>query len=146
MCTACPARPRTWRRRTLTGDNIPDLAAINNDQQNVSVLLSEGAVQYVKAKTTTWATRRALWPWAMPTVTGGRTSSSATRPSASVPCSQSRGDGEFNEPALWELPAGATPRGLAVADVNGDGLPDIVTANAGLNAVAVLLGTAEGGF
>ena len=34
----------------FNGDNIPDLAAINNDQQNVSVLLSEGAVKYVKAK------------------------------------------------------------------------------------------------
>jgi len=66
----------------FNGDNIPDLAAINNDQQNVSVLLSEGAVKYVEAKDYDLGTRRAPWPWATPTATGGRTSWSATRPSA----------------------------------------------------------------
>ena len=39
---------------------------------------------------------------------------------------------------------GANPFSVAVADMNDDGLPDLVTANSGSNDVSVLLQTAEG--
>jgi uncharacterized protein (TIGR03437 family) len=38
------------------------------------------------------------------------------------------------------------PSGIAVADVNGDGYPDIITANDGTNNISVLLGDGRGGF
>lgn len=38
------------------------------------------------------------------------------------------------------------PAGIAVADVNGDGYPDIVTANDGTNNISVLLGDSRGSF
>lgn len=38
------------------------------------------------------------------------------------------------------------PQGVAVADVNADGRPDIVTANTDGNTIGVLLGQASGGF
>src|SRR6516164_2031094 len=44
------------------------------------------------------------------------------------------------------LPTGVKPLAVAVADVNGDGLADLVTANQGSNTVSVLLGNDNGTF
>ena len=44
------------------------------------------------------------------------------------------------------FPAGDYPRSVAVADLNGDGAPDLVTANAGSDDVSVLLGSGVGTF
>jgi hypothetical protein len=41
---------------------------------------------------------------------------------------------------------GDSPRAVAVADLTGDGIPDIVTANYGDNTVSVLPGTGNGTF
>src|SRR5439155_1608676 len=49
------------------------------------------------------------------------------------------------------LPVGNNPSSVAVADVNGDGIPDVLAANkgdyvAGSSTVSVLLGTGKGAF
>ena len=44
------------------------------------------------------------------------------------------------------LDAGSTPNSVAVADLNADGVPDIVTANLNSNNVSVLLGSGGGAF
>ena len=54
-------------------------------------------------------------------------------------------------PAYWLLPgaqfdAGEHPVAVAVADVNGDGVPDLVTANQWSDNVSVLLGRGDGTF
>jgi hypothetical protein len=43
-------------------------------------------------------------------------------------------------------PVGAQPAGVAVGDVDGDGVPDLVTVNAGGNSVSVLRGQGDGTF
>jgi uncharacterized repeat protein (TIGR01451 family) len=43
-------------------------------------------------------------------------------------------------------PTGAGPWGIAVADFNGDGKTDLVTANATANTISVLLGNGDGTF
>jgi len=43
-------------------------------------------------------------------------------------------------------PSGSLPYSVAVADVNGDGKPDALLANAGSSTLAVLLGDGAGGF
>ena len=45
-----------------------------------------------------------------------------------------------------EYAVGASPQSIAVADVNGDGAPDAVTANQQANTVSVLIGDSAGGF
>jgi hypothetical protein len=59
-----------------------------------------------------------------------------------------QGDGTFAPQQAF--PAGPQPTSVVVADVNGDGIPDLVVANAGDSAssgcVSVLLGNGDGSF
>lgn len=54
------------------------------------------------------------------------------------------GDGTFEAPETFA--AGDGPRALVAADVNGDSVLDLLTANSGSNDVAVLLGDGDGAF
>ena len=54
------------------------------------------------------------------------------------------GDGTF--PASVNYAVGSLPKSVAVADVNGDGKLDLVTANEQSNSVSVLLGNGDGTF
>ena len=49
-------------------------------------------------------------------------------------------------PPFTRLPVDTFPFSVAVADVNGDGRPDLVTANSGTSDVSVLLGDGKSGF
>jgi hypothetical protein len=51
-----------------------------------------------------------------------------------------------DEPEQGTFPVGSRPYSVAVADVNGDGKPDLVVANDGDNTVSVLLGNGDGAF
>lgn len=50
----------------------------------------------------------------------------------------------FAPPGVYDAGVNSTPQNLATGDVNGDGRPDIVTANYGSSTVGVLLGQAGG--
>ena len=50
----------------------------------------------------------------------------------------------FGPPVSYSSGSGSQPWGLAVADVNGDGKPDVLTANYGSNTAGVLLSTGTG--
>ena len=56
------------------------------------------------------------------------------------------GDGNGSFQSQVTFPTGWKPRSLAVADVNGDHLPDLVVANSGDNNVGILLGNGNGTF
>jgi hypothetical protein len=59
---------------------------------------------------------------------------------------KSNGNGTFQSPVTITLPAGANPGFVALADVNGDGKPDIIESNFGVGTVGVLLNDGHGGF
>ena len=54
------------------------------------------------------------------------------------------GNGTFQQQQTFST--GSNPRSVAVADVNGDGWPDLVVANRGSNTLSVLLGNGDGTF
>ncbi len=54
------------------------------------------------------------------------------------------GDGTFQPQQT--LPVGSSPSAVAVADFNGDGIPDLITANGSSRTVSVLLGNGDGSF
>ncbi len=57
---------------------------------------------------------------------------------------QGRGDGRFD--VVGSVPAGEHARGLALADLNEDGLDDLAVANHDTDYVTLLFGVAGGGF
>jgi hypothetical protein len=54
------------------------------------------------------------------------------------------GDGTFQKPQTFDT--AIRPYAVAVADVNGDGKPDLIVTNALNNSVSVLLGNGDGTF
>jgi len=56
------------------------------------------------------------------------------------------GDGTFQSARNFTLATGSFPGSLAVADLNGDGRPDVVSGNRTSRSVAVLLNDGAGGF
>jgi probable HAF family extracellular repeat protein len=63
------------------------------------------------------------------------------------------GDGTFRNEVSYALPAASHPDAVTIADVNGDGIPDIVVADYGLDnspardyGVSVLVGNGDGTF
>ncbi len=63
---------------------------------------------------------------------------------ASLSVLRGHGDGTFAEAKSFKL--GDTLRGLALGDLNGDGILDVAVASAGDDSVWVLLGAADGSF
>ncbi len=51
---------------------------------------------------------------------------------------------QFSPPT--SIPAGSDPQDSLLADMNGDGIPDLVVADDGTQSVSVLLGDGKGGF
>ena len=56
------------------------------------------------------------------------------------------GAGGFTPAAASPFPAGLKPCAVALADFNGDGIPDLAIADSGSNALTVLFGNGIGGF
>src|SRR5205807_945832 len=54
------------------------------------------------------------------------------------------GDGTFRKVATWSV--GTYPLALLALDLNGDGMPDLITVDGGADEVRVLLGESRGGF
>jgi hypothetical protein len=57
-----------------------------------------------------------------------------------------RGDGTFRLGMSNSFATGETPVSAAVGDFNGDGIPDLATANYGGNTVSILVGKGDGTF
>ncbi len=67
-----------------------------------------------------------------------------TTDSSAVNVFLGNGDGTFRPYVTYAV--GSTPAAVAIGDVNGDGIPDILAANSGGNTISILLGKGDGTF
>jgi len=145
----------------LLGDNLPEFAVTNNSDNTISLLVANGTNGSYRAFSTV------SLPGVFPTgIVAGDFNSDGILDLAVVntcgaqtPCFPQaaplgpgtvtillgNGDGTFSvSPA--QLVTGNIPYAIAAADLNGDGILDLVVANSTSNTLSVFLGNGDGTF
>ncbi len=136
----------------LDGDGVPDLVTTNNQplfgSSHVSVLLGNGDGTFQAAVSFAAGDRpRSV---AVADLDGDSVPDLVATDIPDFPLPGGarvllgRGDGTFQDAVTYA--AGDDPVSVAVADLDGDGVPDLVTANDGGDDVSVLLGVGDGTF
>jgi len=135
----------------LNRDGIPDLAVVNYVSQTVTILLGngDGTFRRVKAQPSTGVEPLSI---AIGDFNGDGISDLVVSNQnngfpnlGTITVLLGNGKGGFKATAASPL-TGSLPETLAVADFDGDGKLDLVTANAGSNTISVLLGQGHGLF
>lgn len=140
----------------VDGDGHSDIVTANGDNNNVSVLLSDGAGGFAQA---------ANFPagqFPNTVVVGDVTDDghpdivTANGASGDVSVLEGDGDGQFSAPRHLAIGADNTPQSVIIADATGNGHADIVIANESVGSfglgggtpgnVAILEGDGAGGF
>ncbi|MFD1875569.1 FG-GAP-like repeat-containing protein [Hymenobacter bucti] len=131
----------------VNGDGKPDLFTANNGTGTVGVLLGNGNGTF--AATTTYGTGgNNPISIAVADVNGDGKPDllTANQGSSTVGVLLGNGNGTFQPTATYSTGPSSFPYSIAVADVNGDGKPDLLTTNFILSTVGVLLGNGNGTF
>jgi hypothetical protein len=145
---AVGAGPRSVAVADVNGDGKPDLVTADA-AGSVSVLLGNGDGSFQNAQNFPAGLRPESVVVAdvngdgkPDLVVANRGTAPYTNSTVSVLLGQ--GNGTFRN--AQNFPVGAGPFSVAVADVNGDGRPDVITANFFGSNVSVLLGNGDGSF
>ena len=127
----------------FNGDGKQDLAVTNQESDNVSILLGDGAGNF--SAPTNFAVGHVPKSVAVGDFNDdGKQDLAVANGSGSV--SILLGDGAGNFSGATNLGAGDNPVSVAAGDFNGDGKQDLAVANFGSNNVSILLGDGAGNF
>jgi len=140
--------PQSVAVADVNGDGVPDIVTANAGSNDVTVLLGNGDGSFAPAAGSPFAVGPLPWSVAVADVNGDGRSDIVTANVGSNDVTVLLGEagGGFAPAAGSPFAVGNNPESVAVADVNNDGRPDIVTANYTSSNVTVLLGEAGGGF
>jgi uncharacterized protein (TIGR03437 family) len=132
----------------FNGDGNLDIVTANSGDNTVTVLLGNGSGGFTAATGSPFPVGTKPNSVAVADFNGDGNPDLVTANTGGddVSVLLGNGSGGFTPAAGSPFAVGLFPQSLAVGDFNGDGKPDIVTANSGDNAVRVLLGNGSGGF
>ena len=132
----------------FNGDGIQDLATANFGIGTVTVLLGNGSGGFTPAAGGPFTVGTNPQSVAVGDFNGDGIEDLATANfgAGTVTVLLANGSGGFTAATDSPFTVGSSPYSVVVGDFNGDGIPDLATANSGGNNVTVLLGNVSGGF
>ncbi len=132
----------------LNADGNMDITTSNQDDNSVSVLLGNGSGGFTPAAGSPFAVGRAPYPHAVGDVNKDGKLDIATPNVGSNNVSVLLGDGRggFTPAANSPYAVATRPYYIAIGDVSGDALPDLITTHDDINLMSTLLGDGRGGF
>ncbi len=141
--------PEAITAADFDGDGRPDLAVIEYDSQEVGILHNQGDGTFVVAAQIPLP--NSLMDIAAADVDGDGSPDllvallgNGTLSAGGVAVLLNHGDGTFAPPVY--VPAGPHPSAFVVADLNGDGKPDIAVLEQSANLLTVILNKGDGTF
>src|SRR5215472_7060218 len=151
---AADSQPASVAVGDFNADGIPDLAVANSYSNDVSVLLGNGDGTFQTARNFgagSFPTYVAVGDFNGDGVPDLVVTNAGTPPDYSNDVSVLLGNGDGTFQTARNFGAGSFSTYVAVGDLNGDGVPDLVVANAGMypdyaGSVSVLLGSGDGSF
>ena len=132
----------------LNSDGNPDITTSNQDDNSVSVLLGNGSGGFTPAAGSPFAVGRAPYPHAVGDVNKDGNLDIVTPNVGSNNVTVLLGDGRggFTPAANSPYAVATRPYYIAIGDVSGDALPDLMTTHDDINLMSTLLGDGRGGF
>jgi hypothetical protein len=132
----------------FNGDGVQDLAVANSNSNDVTVLLGTGTGGFTAASGSPFAVGTQPNSVVAGDFNGDGIPdlAAANDMDNTVTVLLGNGSGGFTAEPGSPFTVGTNPLSVVVGDFNGDGIPDLATANAGSDNVTVLLGNSSGGF
>ncbi len=134
-------RPYFLATGDFNNDSFPDFVTSHDDITTLSILLGDGKGGFVQAKNSPLDAGQRVWKIVCRDMDadGNADLIAAGQIENEVLIIYGDGSGNFSLESTETYPAGNQPTGLAVADLNMDGNPDIITCNSRSNTVTILL-------